>query len=336
MSRTSADVRKTVTAMSLRSIMSARVAKQLLLAVTTLLLLSILVFAAGELLPGNIGLALLGPFADPEAVAALNRQLGADQPALTRYLAWLAGAIRGDFGVSLQYEIPVAPLVLSALVNSLQLAALTLVLVIPLALAAGIWCGLRANSVADRCIGLFGLSLAVVPEYVTGLALALVLSVGLQWLPISAVWDENASFAVRLQHLLLPALTLAAGLFGYIARMARTGVAETVRSDYVRTAILKGLPFHQVVTRHVLRNALRPTFAVIVAQTGHLIGGLLIVETLFRYDGLGQLIYTAARTKDFPVLEAGILISGAIYIAVTTLGDNLIAAMDPRRQSVPR
>lgn len=309
------------------------VARRLALSALTLLLLSATVFAAGQLLPGDVGRSILGPLADPRAVAALNHQLGTDQPPLTMYLHWMSHLLRGDMGQSYAYRSPVAPFVGHALQKSLALAAVTVVIVIPLSLGGGILAALHQGRWPDRLVTLGGLSLTVVPEFVSGILLILILGVWLRWLPISANTRAGAGPAQQLRHLILPALPLVLVLFGYISRITRAGMIEALAADYTRTATLKGLPRRTVIARHVLRNALLPTITVIATQTSYLIGGLVVVETLFRYQGIGSLILTAAHGKDYPMLEAGILTVGAAYIVAAMLADALIALLDARTRA---
>jgi peptide/nickel transport system permease protein len=300
------------------------------LGLLTLWLLSLVVFAGAQVLPGDVGRAILGPLADPRAVAALNHQLGVDRPAPVLYGEWIGGMAQGNMGQSLTYRAPVAGLLEGALVNSLKLAGFILVLVVPLGIGAGVFAALRAGRWQDRLVTVGGLSLSVIPEFVSAIVLILVFGVWLRWLPLSATWPAGSGLPVQLQHLLLPALPLVLVLFGYIARLARAGTIGALEADYTRTAILKGLPRRIVVTRHVLRNALPPTIAAIAAQTSYMIGGLVVVETLFRYQGIGSLILTAAKGHDFPMLEAGVLTVGALYIAATLIADALTMALDPR------
>jgi peptide/nickel transport system permease protein len=175
-----------------------------------------------------------------------------------------------------------------------------------------------------------GLSATVVPEFVSSIVLILVFGIWLQWLPTEAGYPPNASLLTALRHLILPALPLVFVLFGYIARMARAGTVEALDADYTRTAVLKGLPPHVVIVRHVLRNALLPTITVAATQLGYMVGGLVVVETLFHYQGIGSLIFNAATAKDFPMLEAGVLSVGVIYMLANLVADALIVTLDPR------
>jgi peptide/nickel transport system permease protein len=310
--------------------MARYVSKRLGLALITLLLLSAVVFGIAQLLPGNVGRAVLGQYASDEAVAEYNRIHGVDRPAVVQYLDWLGGVVRGDLGESLAQERPVWDILAPALVNSLKLGLLAFVIVVPVGILGGVFAALRAGRAADRAITVLGLSLVVVPEFVSGLVLILVFSIWLGWLPVTAQWEDGAGVLTQIRYLTLPAIALAIVLFGYIARMARAGVVEALDADYTRTAYLKGLPHESVIRRHVLRNALMPTIAVVATQVGYLIGGLVAIEFLFNYQGLGLLVLHAAELKDFPVLTAGVLVVGVVYLLVTLAADILFAFLNPR------
>ncbi len=175
-----------------------------------------------------------------------------------------------------------------------------------------------------------GLSLAVLPEFVSGIILILVFGLWLDILPVSANAPDGSSFFTQLKYLTLPALTLVVLLFGYIARITRAGTIEALDADYTRTAYLKGLPRRVVLRRHVLRNSLLPTIAVVATQTGFLVGGLVIIETLFNYPGMGKLIFTAASQKDFPLLQSSVLISGIGFLCATLVADLSYSLLNPR------
>ncbi|MEA3121652.1 MAG: peptide/nickel transport system permease protein [Paraburkholderia sp.] len=300
------------------------------LSLVTLVLLSALVFALGQLLPGDIGRAILGPLADPLAVAALDHQLGADKPVLVQYASWIARLVQGDMGMSYAFRESVAPLVIHALANSAKLAALAFVIVVPIGITAGVWAALHTGRWLDRALMIVGLCASVVPEFVSSIVLILVFGVWLRWLPTEAAYPPGTGLLGALRHLILPALPLVFVLFGYIARMARAGTVEVLDADYTRTAILKGLPSHIVIGRHVLRNALPPTITVAATQLGYMVGGLVVVETLFHYQGIGSLIYNAATARDFPMLEAGVLMVGIVYTCAHFVADALLVALDPR------
>ena len=304
--------------------------KRLALALVTLWILSLIVFLAGQVLPGDPGRAILGNLAAQSSVRALDHQLGVDRPLLTQYWTWLTGLVRGDFGQSYQFRSPVGPFLGAALVNSLKLAALAFIVVVPLGIFGGVVAALTVGRGTDRIISVTGLSAATVPEFVSGIVVIVIFGVWLKVLPVSASAGTGASVASQLDHLILPVIPLVFVLFGYIARMARAGTIEALDSDYARTATLKGLKRSVVIRRHVLRNALLPTITVIATQTGYLIGGLVVVETLFNYQGIGNLIYKAALAKDFPMLEAGVLIIGVVYLVATLIADVLYTVLNPR------
>jgi peptide/nickel transport system permease protein len=304
--------------------------KRVGLALITLFLLSVFVFIGAQVLPGNVARRILGPFADQSAVENLNHQLGTDRPLLTQYWDWITSFLQGDLGNSLAYHVPVSTLIGDALVNSLKLAALAFVLVVPLAVLGGVIAALKRDRAVDRVITLGGLSLSVIPEFVTGIMLILIFALWLDVLPVSANAPDNANPLTQIKYLLLPALTLVLVLFGYIARITRAGTIESLDSDYTRTAILKGLPRRTVVRRHVLRNSLLPTIAVVATQTGYLIGGLVVIETLFNYPGMGRLIFTAATQKDFPLLEAAVLIVGIVFLIANLIADLAYSLLNPR------
>ncbi|TMD05991.1 MAG: ABC transporter permease [Chloroflexi bacterium] len=304
--------------------------KRFALALITLFVLSVLVFAASQLLPGDIGRNVLGPFASPNDVKALDHQLGVDRPIYVQYGAWIGKLAHGNLGMSLEYKVPVASLLGPSLVNSLKLAAVAFVLVVPLSIVGGVFAALRRGHWLDRLITLTGLSLTAVPEFISAIVLILIFGLLLNWLPVTAASPADADAVTQIRYLILPGLALVMVLFGYIARMARAGTIEALESDYTRTAFLKGLDTATVIRRHVLRNSLLPTIAVIATQMGYLIGGLVVIEKLFNYNGIGQRIYTAALNKDFTMLQSGVLVVGIVYLTATLLADILYSLLNPR------
>jgi peptide/nickel transport system permease protein len=304
--------------------------RRALLSLITLAILSVIVFLGGQLLPGDVGRAVLGPLADARAVALFNHQVGVDRPLAVQYWDWITHFVTGDMGRSFTFRAPVEPFIAGALVNSMKLAALAFVLVVPLGVAGGVWAALKVGQWSDRGLVLLGQSLGVVPEFISSIVLILIFGVWLRWLPMSADWPEGAGAWTQVKYLILPSLPLVLVFFGYIARVARAGTVEALDADYTRTAVLKGLPMSTVMRRHVLRNALLPTITVVASLLGYLAGGLVVIETLFHYRGIGALIYSAARAKDFPMLEAGVLTVGAVYAIASVAADLLSAALNPR------
>jgi peptide/nickel transport system permease protein len=304
--------------------------KRFALALATLFLLSVIVFAASQLLPGNLGRNILGPFASQHDVALFNHEHGVDRPLVSQYWNWISHFVRGDLGQSLQYHAAVGGLIGPSLLNSLKLAALAFVLVVPISILGGVVAALRQGRATDRVITVVGLSLTSIPEFVTAIVLIVIFGIVLKWLPVGAAAPPGAGFFTQVHHLLLPAFALVAVLFGYIARITRAGMIEALDADYARTAYLKGLSTRRVIFRHILRNALLPTIAVVATQTGYLIGGLLVIEKLFNYNGIGQRIYVAAQNKDFTMLQSGVMIVGIVYLSATLVADILYSVLNPR------
>ena len=310
--------------------MASFILRRLLLALITLWLLATIVFIITNVLPTDVGRTILGPFAPAESVAALNERLGTNRPILVRYLESLQGLITLDFGDSFVSGQAVLPQVLGAVGRSALLAGLALVITIPLSVLAGLIAALRRDRLVDRAIVLTGVTLSSIPEFVTGTILVVVVGVQLGWLPVLATAPDDAGFLEQLRYLLLPAIAMAIVYFGYIARMTRAGAIDVLQSDYVRTATMKGLTTAQVMRRHVLRNALVPTVAVIAVQIGYLFGGIIAVEKIFNYNGMGATMLFAAKNKDLPMLTAGVIVIGVVYMLATLAADLIIAWMNPR------
>jgi peptide/nickel transport system permease protein len=299
--------------------------------VITLLLLTVIVFLISNVLPANVARTILGPFSPQETVDALNHQLGTDRPLVVQYGSMLRKLLGLDFGESYQSHEPVSGLIAQTLGNSAKLAFLALLLTVPLGILGGVYAALRQGRLADRIIVTAGLAGSSIPEFVTSTFLIVVLGLQLHLLPVLATpREQDPGVLTQVYYLLMPALALVLVYFGYIARMARAGMIGALSADYTRTATMKGLPRSVVLRRHVLRNALLPTISVVATQTGYLFGGLLAVELIFNYNGLGRLLVTAAKAKDLPVLQAGVLVIGAIYMLATLAADLLISWLNPR------
>jgi peptide/nickel transport system permease protein len=302
------------------------VLKRIGLALITLWLLSVIVFLLGQVLPGDPGRAILGPLSAQSAVTTLDHQLGVDKPVLAQYWDWITNFP----GKSYTYQTAIGPILTAALGRSIKLAIFAFIIVVPLGIFAGIVAALNVGNPIDKIISVGGGSSTVIPEFVSGIILLVVFGVALKWLPTTATAPPGSSFLTSLKYLIMPMIPLVIVLFGYIARMARAGTVEALDSDYARTATLKGLPRGVMIRRHVLRNSLLPTITVVATQTGYLIGGLVVVETIFRYQGIGQLTYQAAQQKDFPMLEACVLTIGLVYMVVTIGADVLFSFLNPR------
>jgi peptide/nickel transport system permease protein len=310
--------------------MARFIARRLLLSLLTLWLLASIVFIIVNVLPNDVGRTILGPFAPQESVDAFNEKLGTNRPILVRYVDSIVGVFTLDFGDSFVNGKPVLPQLADAIGRSAKLAGLALLITIPVAIAAGLFAARRRDRPADRAIVLLGVTSSSIPEFVTGTILVVVVGVQLKLLPVLANAPRNADAITQIRYLLMPALAMAIVYFGYIARMTRAGTIEVLQSDYTRTATMKGLTTGQTLRRHVLRNALIPTVAVIAVQIGYLFGGIIAVERIFAYPGMGQTMLFSAQRKDIPMLTAGVIIVGIVYMLATLIADLIIAWMNPR------
>lgn len=296
----------------------------------TLWLLATIVFVLVNVLPGDVGRKVLGPTANADDVAAFNVRLGTDRPLTEQYVKSLQRVFTLDFGDSFQTGGPVLDLLVPALGRSAKLAFLAFVITIPLSIAAGIYAARRQDRLADRVVVNAGLASSSVPEFVTASVLLAVFAVSLKLGKVYANVPEGTSLWGQLDYLLLPSLAMVISYFGYIARMTRAGVINSLHADYTRTATMKGLDSGRVMRRHVLRNALAPTITVISVQIGYLFGGIIGVEKVFNYPGLGTMMLNAVGKKDIPVLQASVLMVGMIYMLSTLGSDLIIAVLNPR------
>jgi peptide/nickel transport system permease protein len=281
-------------------------------------------------LPGDVARRILGPFADQASVDALSHQLGTDRSLAAQYWDWISSFVTGDLGESVATHRPVSDVLGTALVASGKLALLAFVIVVPLAIAGGVSAAMHEGTFRDRLISVGGLSATAIPEFVWAVIFILVFALGLGLFPTTAQFPEGSGVFTQVKYLLLPSLCLVCTLFGYIARMARAGTIEALEADYTRTAVLKGLPQRTVIRRHVLRNSLLPTIAVVATQAGYLMGGLVIIEAIFNYQGIGQALFRAATQKDIPVLQSGVLLIGIVYLVATLIADILYSVLNPR------
>ena len=305
--------------------------RRFVLLAITLALTSVLVFALTQLLPGDVAHLILGRDARPAAVEALRQQLGLNDPVPVQYVKWLDGFVVGNWGKSFTGGgAPIRPLVLGRLSNSLNLAGLTLLISIPLSILLGVLAGLNENRWIDSVISVLTLSVVGLPEFVTGLVLINVLALGLGWFPASSSIAPGASLGDWLRQLILPAVAATFVLMAYVVRMTRAGVIDEMKKPYVRTAILKGMPQRQVILKHVLRNALLPTITIIALSFGWLIGGLIVIENVFSYPGLGSLMTNAVQRKDIPLMQAIVMVIIFFFALANLAADLLYALLNPR------
>ena len=306
------------------------------LAVVTLFIVSGIVFFMTSILPGDQARQLLGREASEESVKLWRIENGFDRPLLVQYFSWISKILRGDLGMSLQYDLPVSEILAPAASKSAQLAIVALIIIIPVSILGGVVAAMTRDKLADRLITVGGLSATVIPEFVWSVILILIFGVAFRIFPVSAFPnEEGANLLVRVYHLILPSIALLLVLFGYISRITRAGVIEALDSDYMRTAVLKGYTKGAAVFRHVLRNALLPTIAVIATQVPYLVGGLIAIERVFNYPGFGSVLLAAVTAKDFALLQTAVLLTGVVIVCFQLLSDVLFALLNPRiRQRV--
>lgn len=310
--------------------------KRLGLSVITVFLVAVIVFFLTHILPGNVARQYLGRGATEEDLVEFRRVFGLDKPLLSQLFIWIKDLLQGDLGTSMQYRGPVADLLLPAIGYSSKLAGVAFFLIVPISIFGGVIAAMNRGKKIDRVITVGGLSAAVIPEFVWAIVLVLTVGVTFQIFPVTAFPEEgNRGVLNQIWHLILPSISLLLVLFGYIARIARAGVIEALESDYMRTAVLKGLSRKKAVTKHVLRNALLPTIAVIASQVPYLIGGLIAVEIVFNYPGFGTILKGAVDARDYAVLQSGVIISSLVIVGFQLIADILFALLNPRiRQKV--
>jgi peptide/nickel transport system permease protein len=298
--------------------------------VLTLLVTSLIVFLVTRWLPGDVARVILGREAGEAALEELREELGLNDPLYVQYGRWLRDFVTGDWGRSFSTGSQIRPLVMGRVENSLRLALITLIISVPLAVVLGVLAGLNEDSWIDNVISISALSVVGLPEFVTGLILIQIFAFGLGLLPASSSVPPDVSFAEALPKLILPALTATLVLLAYVARLTRAGVIEELEKSYVRTATLKGLPYRTVVVKHVLRNALMPTITVIAISFGWLISGLVVVENVYNYPGLGRLLVFAIGRNDLPVIQAVIMVTVVGFASANLVADLLYGMLNPR------
>jgi peptide/nickel transport system permease protein len=296
----------------------------------TMFVISILVFFIAEVVPVDPARDALGRWAMEEAVAELREELGLNRPAWVRYVDWIVGCLHGDFGISIHFRRPVRDLIVMRLKRSLILASLGFCFMIPLGLALGCLAGVAEGKPLDRLISLTSGVMVSAPAFVSGVYLIVVLSLWLGLLPGASMPDPGDNAFEFSRKLILPILTLALDEIGYLARLTRVSMAEVMRSDYIRTAVLKGIPRAKVILRHALRNALIAPFTAIMLHVNWLIGGVVIVEVLFNYPGLGRLLLDAAMRNDVTLLEGTTLVMTFVAVATQVMADVGCFFLNPR------
>jgi len=306
--------------------------KRLLMIVYTLLIVSLIVFAITQILPADAAVMMLGENATTQALDALRRQMGLNDPVWMQYLHWLTGILHGDFGHSLRTGQPIGPVMFEALGRSLLLASLSIALMLALAIPLGVIAAMRRGRLADMVVSLVSYAGVSLPEFVTATVAVLIVSDWLQWLPPTGYVPLTENFFDGLAHLALPVCVISIILIAHVSRMVRSELVDVLHTDYIRAARLKGLSNSRVLFGHALRNALLPTITVVALDVGYLLGGIIVVEEIFAIPGIGRQLIVAIQTRDLPSIQAGVLLMAATYSIVNFVADILYAWLDKRIQ----
>ncbi|WP_439498330.1 ABC transporter permease [Bosea sp. (in: a-proteobacteria)] len=303
---------------------------RLLATLLLLFIVSLLVFWACEILPGDVAQVALGQYATPENVRALRLEMGLNEPPLQRYLGWLAGAVQGDWGRSLVTKSPVSALLSERVANTALLAGITTLVAVPLAIVLGVVMAMWNGRALDRGASVVILALSATPEFLLATLLVLLFAVNLGWLPAVAYLSTGSGFGQTARALLLPTASLVVIVTAQIARMTRAILGNILTQPYIEMAILKGVPGRRVVARHALRNAVGPIANVVALNTAYLVSGIVVVETIFAYPGLARLMIDSVQSRDLPVVQACAMIFCATYVLLILLADVMARLFDPR------
>ena len=299
--------------------------------ILTLFLASIIIFAATQLLPGDVAQVMLGKFATEKALENVRAELGLDRPVYVQYFEWLGRFIVGDWGDSMLSRQPVRPLIMARLRNSAMLAAVALLFYVPVGIIFGVIAALRKEKPLDQVISGFSMAFVGLPEFVSGLLLISAFALGaVAILPANSSIPPGASFREAFPSLILPAITVSLTGLGYITRMTRASTIDVMQTDYIRAAELKGLSRWSVLTCHVLRNSLLPTVTVVAMGIGYLIGGLIIAESVFGYPGLGRLIVYGIQRRDIIMIQASSMVIVTVYSISNLAADILYSILNPK------
>ncbi|KAJ9431119.1 MULTISPECIES: ABC transporter permease [Pantoea] len=306
------------------------IVKRLLLAIPTLLLVSIMVFALQKLLPGDPVLAMAGEERDPAVIAQLRAEYHLDDPIPTQYFAWIGNALTGDLGMSLRTKEPVTALIASKLPVTLELSLLAMIIALVIGISMGIIAAVRKDSWVDHTTNFVALSGISVPHFWLGILLILLFSVHLQWLPASGFVPVSEDVAQNLKTLLLPALVLGTGLAATLMRHTRASMIAVLKADYIRTARAKGLLAKKVVLKHALRNALMPIVTLTTLLFGELLGGAVLTEQVFTLPGFGKMIVDAVFNRDYAVVQGVVLVVAIGFLLLNLLADVLYLIINPK------
>jgi len=306
------------------------VAQRLALGLLLLLAVSVLIFVGTLILPGDVAQSILGQSATPETLANLREQLGLNEPPVTRYFSWLGGILQGDLGTALSNGEPIGPALGKRLGNTLFLAAFAAVIAVPLAILLGLVAVRYRNRWPDRLISMVTLATISVPEFLVGYIAVFFLSVQLRWLPSLATVYDGMGFGEKLYAISLPTIVLVLAVLGHMMRMTRAAILNVMQSPYVETAELKGLRPISIIARHAFPNAVAPVINVVMLNLAYLVVGVVVVEVVFVYPGMGQYLVDHVAKRDVPVVQACGLVFAAIYIGLNIVADVVSILANPR------
>ncbi len=306
------------------------IARRLVVMLTTLLIVSFIVFSATSLLPGDTATILLGQAATPEAVAGLRTAMHLDDPALLRFVRWLLGLLQGELGTSYANNMAIADLIGPRFVNSMKLAGITTIIAVPLALTLGISSAMLRGTLYDRAVTVLTIGVISVPEFMIATLAVLLFAVYLKWLPALSLVSEVHTLFDVLRVYAMPVITLTFVVSAQMIRMSRAAVIETLDTPYVEMALLKGAPRMRIVLRHALPNALGPIVNAVALSLSYLVGGVIIVETIFNYPGIAKLMVDGVATHDLPLIQSCAMIFCVGYLLLITTADIIAIMSNPR------
>lgn len=306
------------------------IVNRLLLGVLTLFAVSVLIFVCTEILPGDVASAVLGQGATPEALAVFRKELGLDVPATVRYWNWLVGALQGDLGVALTNKRVIVDEVLPRLGNTLFLAGYAALIAIPLAVGLGVFSAINEGKLSDRLSNILTLIAISLPEFFIAYLLIILMAVNVDWFPSLSTVSPGMPLAERIYQSTLPAITLTLLVAAHMLRMTRSSVLAVMSTPYVEMAFLKGARRQRVITRHALPNAAAPIITVVALNLAYLVVGVVVIEAVFVYPGLGQLMVDAVSKRDVPVIQACGLVFAMVFVLLNTLADVLVILVNPR------
>ena len=303
---------------------------RLLSMLLTLFLISAITFTVTNILPGDVAMMIMGTQSNPEALAGLRESLGLNDPLLVQYGRWIGGMLSGDWGTSLVFKEPIAPLLVQKMTASGMIVLLSMTIALTCAVPLGVWAAVHANRWQDTTASSASLLGVSLPDFFWGIMLILLFARGLGWLPSSGFVDPGDDLLGALRHALLPSIALGLGLMAHLTRMTRATMTGILNQEFIRVARAKGLGERTVVWRYGLANAVGPVMTVAGLQVGYLFGSIIVIESLFNFTGMGWLTYQALLNRDIPLIQASVFVIAAVVMLANLVVDLLYVVVDPR------